>query len=799
MVFSFRAGLLTTSAVFLLSACSVQTTAITDEQLREAATVELSAMFPAVQAVSGSVSLDETVQRAVINNLDNRLSRLERSYASRQVEVDSLDMLPVLAANAGYSRRSNDGYTTSQPLGSPVTNSFSRGSDATIRTADLSVSWNVLDFAMGYYNAQQAGNRAFIAEERARRAGMDVIRQAKNSYWRAYAAQDLSGRVGSNIEDAERVLDVIREGESSGAIPAMQALEQSRVVLENIRQLETANQELSRARTNLAQMINVAPGQSFVLAGSRMEVPSIGQSLTELEQLAFLQNPTIREQAYRERIALSDVKKTTAELFPNLSASAQMNYSSDDFLREGDWNTFGLNVGMNLLRLATAPQRRGLAQEGVSVEQARSLAVRMAVLAQTHIAYRDYQFARQQFDRVRELAQVEASIAEQSRNREQASAGSQVRRVTDETSAILSQLRVYRAYAELVSAHDALKATVGEDDELIALIAEQRRLYETALADAEEAEGRIASLEAQVADLQREAARLERGAESAQSDLARATAARLEAEQDLASEKQVSEALSAELSAARSQLGAVSNQNADVSSREAALAQNLSGLEAQVAAQREQVAAVDAAIRQQERANAGLAREQSAVARSVARADARAERVRGRMVDASDERRAQLEVELAEISAELEGLSASAQELDRQLSTGAAQLSNLERQRADLDASSAELSARAAAADAELGRMSGSARDVARLLSSLERDVAEAERNVARQADRVRTATDALAAAQSAEAAAQAAHEAALSAHAASAAALTDAQSGLAQAGDDLVDAEARATYYGAS
>lgn len=656
MILSIRAGLLATSAVFLLSACSVQTPALNDEQLREAATLELSAMFPQVQAVSGSLSLDETVQRAVINNLDNRLSRLERSYAAQQVDVDSLDMLPVLAANAGYSRRSNDGYTTSQPLGSPVTNSFSRGSDAEIRTADLSVSWNVLDFAMGYYNAQQAGNRAFIAEERARRAGMDVIRQAKDSYWRAYAAQELSGRVRSNIEDAERVLAVIREGESSGAIPAIQALEQSRVVLENIRQLETSNQELSRARTNLAQIINVTPGQSFALAGSRMDVPSVGRSLAELEELAFLQNPMIREQAYRERIALSDVRKTTAELFPNLSVNGQMNYSSDDFLREGDWNTFGLNVGMNLLRLATAPQRRGLAQEGVSVEQARSLAVRMAVLAQTHIAYRDYQFARQQFDRVRELARVEASIAEQSRNREQASAGSQVQRVTDETSAILSQLRVYRAYAELVSAYDALQATVGEDDELIALMAEQRRLYETALADAQEAEGRIASLEGQVAELQRDIVRRERDVEGAQSDLARATANRLEAEQDLASEQQVAEVLSGELSVAQSELKASLAQNSD-----------------------------------------------------------------------------------------------------------------------------------------------GVSRDMARSVASLERDVARAERNFTRQAGKVQDAADALAARQAAEAAAEAAHELAVSAHAAAAAALADAASSLTQAADNFADAEARATYYGAS
>ena len=566
MTSNLKKRFLGTCAVFALSACSVQTPALTDERLRQAATSELSQMFPSIQVVSSDVTLDDAIQRSVINNLENRLQRLERSFASRQVNVDSLDMLPVLAANAGYTRRSNEGYTTSQPIGQPITGSFSRGSDDQARTSDLSVSWSALDFALGYYNAQQAGNRAFIAEERARRAGMDVIRQAKDSYWRAYAAQALGARVAQNISEAEAALDLIKEGENSGSIPSMQALEQSRTVLENIRQLETLRQELTQAQITLAQMINVPPGEAVRLRTSSMPVPQVSQSLNQLEQEAFLRNPSIREQQYRTSIALTDVKRTTAELFPNLSANAQMNYSSDDFLRRERWNTFGLNVGLNLLQLATAPQRRGLARDGVEVEQARALAVRMAVLAQTHIAYRDYQFSRQQYARVRQLAEVEQSIAEQSRAREAASAGSAVQRVTNETSAILSQLRVYRAYADLMSAHATLQSTVGSDDELISLIAEQRRLYETAVADVAEAEQSLHALDERISDeernlenLQRSLADAERAKDRAIEQASTAVAEQLAAETELATAVAAAEQAEADLVAIRDEYGAAEN------------------------------------------------------------------------------------------------------------------------------------------------------------------------------------------------------------------------------------------------
>lgn len=521
-----RTRLLGGVCTMLLASCSVHVDPITDAELTETAAVELAQMFPATQGIQEPLGLDDVITRAVVNNLDNRLLRLEQGFALSQVEVDSLDMLPTLAANAGYTNRSRENFTTSQVLGEPApSGSYSRSRDAEGGTATLSTTWNVLDFTLGYYNARQAGNRALIAEERARRAGMDIIRQARESFWSAYAAQTLSGTITNTITEANRVLDLIQQGEQTGAIPAVDALRSRRTVLENVRQLEIFNRDLAIARIELSQLVNVRPGSRIELASSRMAIPTLPASLPELEARAFTSNPTLREQQYRINIALDDVKRTTAELFPNLSFSAQTSYDGDSFLLNDSWNQFGLNAGWNLLRLLTGPQRRDLSERGVDVERARALAVRMAVLAQTHIAYRDFIFAREQFTRARQLAEIDRQLAQQSRAREQASVGSLVERVAVETSALLSELRVYDAYGELVAAHAAVMSTIGADDDLTQMLARHQQQLQQALDDLETAETNVRLLTASLEDGAREDARLQRSLARAERTLTRARAA----------------------------------------------------------------------------------------------------------------------------------------------------------------------------------------------------------------------------------------------------------------------------------
>lgn len=511
----------------VLASCSAHVDALSEAQLNEAAATELAQMFTAADRIATPLSLDDVIGRAVLINLDNRLLRLEQSFALAQVDVDSMEMLPRLAASAGYTNRSRENFTTSQVLGEAApSGSFSRSREAENTTNSLSITWNVLDFVLGYYGALQAGNRAFIAEERARRAGMDIIRDARQSFWSAYAAQQLSGTIANTIAEANTVLARIQDGEQRGAIPAVEALRSRRTVLENVRQLEIFSHELATARIELAQLVNAQPGSPLALTPSRMSVPTLPGSLPELEARAFTSNPSLREQQYRINIALDDVRRTTAQLLPELLLSAEANFDADSFLLNASWYQFGLNAGWNLLRLMTAPQRINLSERGVEVERARALAVRMAVLAQTHIAYRDFHFVRAQFQRARDLSEIDQQLAKQSRAREEASVGSQVERVVVETSALISQLRVYDAYGELVAAYSAVLSTIGADADLRQILEQDQQDRAQAVESLQAAESEIARENAALGDLARDEARLQRELARATRRMDRARAAR---------------------------------------------------------------------------------------------------------------------------------------------------------------------------------------------------------------------------------------------------------------------------------
>lgn len=613
-----------------MAGCTVQTAPLTQEELRVAATQQVAEMFPAVQKVEGSLTVSDVVTRTLVNNLDTRLARLESAYAMSRLNIDNLNMMPTLAVNAGYLNKSIDGYSTSQVLGdASTTGSYSRGSEEAIGTGDLSVTWNVLDMAVGYFAAQQTADRALISQERERRASLDLVRRAKEAFWRAYAAERLSGQVSRNIREADNVIANIRRGEASGAIPRLEALQQRRTVLETVRQLETLKNELDIARVELNQMINVAPGQDVDLKAGSMAALNIGRSLPELEKMAYDLSPDIREQEYRSRIAISDVKRSSAELFPNLSATASLNYSTDDFLLNDDWNQYGLNVGWNLMRLASAPQRNASARQGIEVEEARALTVRMAVLAQTHIAYRQYTFARQLFKRADELYRIEQQLAEQNRARETASVGNEVDRIVSETNAIMAQVRRYQAYATLVSSHSALKATVGDDAELAGYIAQNQQRLDSAVADAASAEANIATSAQTAAYMAKSAIELQRNASKLKDDRTKLDAQLARATDRRAAAVAKVEVLTAELTAEP-----VLEEGEKPTRTMQRLERKIASANDDVTVYDEKIAQINAAIEENTETQADVAEQIDAAAQAQADAEAAAAAAASALADA---------------------------------------------------------------------------------------------------------------------------------------------------------------------
>ena len=465
-----RLTLLTSSllaaAVLSLSACSTMTPpAMSEADIDQINQADKAAMRKDVEPIQGPLTLDEAMARALKYNLDRRARLMEETLALKQLDVTRYDMLPQLAARLQSQSRSND--RISQSL-NPETGEISEvgfiSQERSHQLSDLGVTFNLLDFGVGYYNTRQQTNRVYIAAEKRRRAMHLLMQDVRTAYWRAASAQKLRDDVANTIKMAEEALADSRKLEQERTRNPVDALRYQRQLLENLRLLEAINQELLSAQVDLASLINAPLGQPIPIAESPVGNDSstaTSAPIEKLEEVALRNNAELREQHYSARVAQEETRKAMLRMFPNLSFNYSFNYDSDKYLVNNNWRETGLQLSFNFMNLLTGPMQVKLAEAGVALADQRRMATQMAVLTQLHLARLQLINARSQFNRAEEVYATDKRISELMRVRESVQAGSKLERVSNDTAAILSLLRRYQAMAQVQVAEHRLLAQLG--------------------------------------------------------------------------------------------------------------------------------------------------------------------------------------------------------------------------------------------------------------------------------------------------------------------------------------------------
>lgn len=456
-------------AVLALTACSsIQPTPFEAPDLKTINQADGQTIRKDVEPITGPLSLDEAMARALKYNLERRTKMMEEALALNQLDVSKFDMLPKLMLQAGYNDRNNPRATHSSPFTptpgpmDPLTSSVSQASQH--NTTDLGFTWSLLDVGLGYYGSQQAADRVLIALERRRKAMHLLMQDVRTTYWRAVSAQKLQKKVVDTIAMGEAALNDARKAEGERVRNPLDSLRYQRQLLENLRLLESITQELSSAQVELASLINAPLGQDIALAdtdGTLADDEVLKLPLIKLEEATLANNADLREQHYNVRVATIEVRRTMARLFPNLSLNYSLKYDTDQYLVHNRWNEAGLQLSFNLFNLLTGADQKKLAEAGVTLAEQRRVAMHMAVVTQMHLARLQLVSTRAQFARADAIYKTDERISDIVRNRENAQAGSALDRVANETTAILSLLRRYQALAQVQAAENKLMASLG--------------------------------------------------------------------------------------------------------------------------------------------------------------------------------------------------------------------------------------------------------------------------------------------------------------------------------------------------
>jgi len=454
------------AAAMALAGCgTVKPTPLTRAEIAVQAAQDRTTARAGVPPIGAELSMDEAIARALKYNLDRRTRMMEEALAFHQFDNASWDMLPRLAANAGYSVRDKDLVTRSvdSVTGAPSLANPFISSERNHATYDIGLTWNLLDFGLSYVSARQHADKLLIASERRRKAMHTLIQDVRFAFWRTASAQRLRDDVRNAIALAEDALNDARKAEQERLRSPVDALRYQRQLLENLRLLESIEQELATGRIELANLINAPIGRDFRVQepSDKVDAKLLEVPVERMEEMAIERNAELREHFYSARIAVDETRKTMLRLFPALQFNATAHYDTDKYMINNQWNTAGLQLSYNLFNLLSLPSTKAMSEAGVKLADQRRIAAQMAILTQVHLSRLSYTVAWRQYLRADAIWQADAKISEHIRNRETAETQSKLEQVANSTTAILSLLRRYQSLSQLQGAASKLQATIG--------------------------------------------------------------------------------------------------------------------------------------------------------------------------------------------------------------------------------------------------------------------------------------------------------------------------------------------------
>jgi len=450
----------------LVTGCAIKPQTITATEARKAAAFLQNRVQAPQETLPVALSLDEAIARVLKYNLEHRVKMFEVSLKQRQYDLSMYDMLPELTARGEAEHRSNWDGSVSRNLRTGITSTdYTTSEDRDQHMGQLSLSWNILDVGVSYYNLHQQANRFLMAKEQQRKVVQDLVGETRTAFFKVLVAQDLRDDIGKALAQAEEALSTAKSIEDQRLRPLEEVLTYQKNLLQMIRQLEELQRGLSLAKVKLAALMNLPSDRLPTLEKPTWYGSVRGLELTReyMENYAFSHRPEIFEWGYQQRITALESKKAILDLVPGIGFNLSTNYDSNSFDLYSTWQQASVHVAYNLMNLAKWPAKKKMLQVQQKMEEAQGLAMGMAVLAQVNLAAQQHEFAAQAASRAKTLAEVEERLKELSARQVSQGQGMRLDTIQKAVSAITGNVNREEAFISYYQALNNLFTALGVD------------------------------------------------------------------------------------------------------------------------------------------------------------------------------------------------------------------------------------------------------------------------------------------------------------------------------------------------
>ena len=425
----FRSLVVVALAAIFLGGCMVHPQVIQRSQALSQANEDMATIALEQQVPDAPVSLYQAMAWAVRYNRERRVRILETALAQQQFDLAEFDMLPKLTVQAGYTGRDPESASYSESIETGnVSLEPSTSQDKARASADVTFTWNMLDFGLSYIQAKQQADRHLIALEKERKAAQILLRDVRKAWWEALSAQRLLKKIAPLAGKVREALDKSRRIESTRLQKPMEALGYQRSLLQILRTLQALRQELGDAGAQLATLMGI-PGVGTIRVAEPADdpaAPGVQWDSEAMEQAALVMRPELGQARYQESISRRDVHAALLGVLPGLKLDGGLNWDENSYLMDESWLTYGTRVNWNLFNVFRGPQAMKAAHAKQDVVREQRLALSMAVLMQVHLAAVNHREAGRLYALSSEYLSVQDRILQQVRSMASALEGEQI-------------------------------------------------------------------------------------------------------------------------------------------------------------------------------------------------------------------------------------------------------------------------------------------------------------------------------------------------------------------------------------
>lgn len=368
------------------------------EALLSAADTQRQKLVERLSSANQPLTLPEALVFALENNLEFRLRAYDAALATGNRKLATLSMLPTLTARAGYRYRNNLQASVSESVETGrVSLEPSVSTDRESHNHELEIGWNVLDFGLAWFRAREFGEQALVAEEERRRVSHQLAVELINAWDKAAAYQSVAVQLDEArtlLDDAMTYSEQIMERRLRDQV---EVIEYRKALLLILRRINRLTQQMNEARDELSRLLGLPAGVplSIVDNGERYAVLDAGSlaATDTLQWTALLYRPEMRQALYTQRSIERDTLRRTLDALPSLLVSYGGNYDSNSYLVNNHWRETGVNLSMNLIKLASLPGQRRLGKINEASAAARVELQATAILSQVAIAEKSWRAA----------------------------------------------------------------------------------------------------------------------------------------------------------------------------------------------------------------------------------------------------------------------------------------------------------------------------------------------------------------------------------------------------------------------